>query len=51
MIKNKVRSIRINDEIEKKLKSMGHTVQKLLDEKINELLNIEVKETVKITKK
>ncbi len=41
--KNATRSVRINDEILEILESMGTSVQKLLDEKLDELIEVEIK--------
>ena len=41
--KNATRSVRINDEILEILDSMGTSVQKLLDEKLDELIEVEIK--------
>ena len=50
MNKDKITSIRINSEILEKLKKMGYTPQRLIDERINQLLKVEISKRIKIIK-
>ena len=45
--KDKVKSIRINEEVFQELEKLGLSPQKIIDQKIAELFKIEVKITVK----
>jgi len=40
--KNTPKSVRVNDEILKLIKDKGLTVQKIFDDKLDELFNVEV---------